>query len=71
MGSGAEKAGEAVDQGRGTSGVYVKIPASLHRELKAEAALAGRNLEDLAGELLELGIQHSPYLRVVNGGQGK
>ncbi len=70
MGSGAQEVGTAVAPAEKKKGVYVKVPVGLHRQLKAEAALLGKDLGDLAEELLELGIKHSPQLKVVNGGHG-
>ena len=70
MGSGTQEVGAEVVAQPKKKGVYVKVPVGLHRQLKAEAALLGKDLGDLAEELLELGIKHSPHLKVVNGGQG-
>lgn len=52
-------------------GVFVKVPLELHRQIKAEAALAGKDLGDFAEELIGLGLRHWPNLRVVGGGSGE
>lgn len=51
--------------------VYVRIAADLHRRLKAEAAMAGKNIEELAEELLAEGIEANARLTVINGGHGE
>ena len=71
MGTGAEEIGAEVAPKEKKAGVYVKVPVGLHRQLKAEAALLGKDLGELAEELLEVGIRHSPQLKVVNGGYGE
>jgi hypothetical protein len=65
------RAGKGVAASPEKKGVFVKVPLELHRQLKAEAALAGKDLGDFAEELIGVGLRYWPNLKVVNGGHGE